>query len=413
MAIVKPFKGVRPSRDKVALVSSKSYEAYTQEELSAKLNLNPFSFLHVVNPGYKYHHEDITGEKRFKLVYNRYLEFKEEHIFNQDETPSFYIYQKTKPDGTTYCGIISSVAASEYHNNHIKIHEKTLASREVMFENYLKNTGFNPEPVLLTYPDNDIIENIIKKYKEERAEYEFSSMDKDLHLLWVVDKKEDMEIIEKEFGKVDTLYIADGHHRTTSSCLLAKHMAEQNPNHTGNEPYNYFLSYLLPASQISVFEFNRFIKSINGLTADELLIELDTYFKIENKGLSLYKPTKKYHFSMYLEGSFYELKLRESAYQFSDSLSRLDAQILYNTVLKPILGIDDIRDNSKIVYSQDKSDGLELKTKVDSGEFEVSFGMKPSSVREIKKIVDDGLVMPPKTTYIEPKLRSGLIIYEL
>ena len=173
------------------------------------------------------------------------------------------------------------------------------------------------------------------------------------------------------------------------------------------------MSYLLPYSQISGFEFNRFVRSLNGLTPDEFLIELDTYFKIENKGLSLYKPQKKHHFSMYLEGSFYELKLRKSAYTFADSLSKLDAQILYKTVLQPILGIEDIRNDSKIIYSQNKSDGLELKTKVDSGDFKVSFGMFPTSVREIKHIVDDGLVMPPKTTYIEPKLRSGLIMYEL
>jgi uncharacterized protein (DUF1015 family) len=413
MATVKPFKGVRPSRDKVALVSSKSYEAYSSEELSAKLAFNPFSFLHVVNPGYKYHHEDISGEKRFKLVYNRYLEFKEEEIFKEDTAPSFYVYQKIKPNGKSYCGIIAAVAAADYHDGHIRIHEQTLASREVMFENYLKNTGFSPEPVLLTYPDHKIIESITKKYQKKRAEYEFSSMDKDVHLLWVVNDVEDVKKIEHQFTEVETLYIADGHHRTTSSCWLAKHMAEQNPKHTGNEPYNYFMSYLLPASQISVFEFNRFIKTLNGLTPDEFLMELDMYFRIEEKGLSLYKPQGKYHFSMYLDGNFYELKLRETVYEFTDSLSRLDAQILYKTVLQPILGIDDIRDDTKIVYSQNKSDGLELKTKVDSGDFVVSFGMYPSSIRELKKIVDDGLVMPPKTTYIEPKLRSGLILYEL
>jgi uncharacterized protein (DUF1015 family) len=413
MSIVKPFKGVRPSRDKVALVSSKSYEAYSDAELAAKLAFNPFSFLHVVNPGYKYHQEDISGEKRFKLVYNRYLEFKEEEIFTQDETPSFYVYQKIKPNGQSYCGIIAAVAASDYHNGHIRIHERTLASREVMFENYLKNTGFSPEPVLLTYPDNKVIESITKRYQKKRAEYEFSSMDKDMHLFWVIDDAEDLQKIESQFSEVETLYIADGHHRTTSSCWLAKHMAEQNPNHTGNEPYNYFMSYLLPASQISVFEFNRFIKTLNGLTPDEFLMELDMYFRIEEKGLNLFKPKGKHHFSMYLDGNFYELKLRETVYDFSDSLSRLDAQILYKTVLQPILGIDDIRDDSKIVYSQNKSDGLELKTKVDNGDFLVSFGMYPSSVRELKKIVDDGLVMPPKTTYIEPKLRSGLILYEL
>lgn len=413
MATVKPFKGVRPTRDKVALVSSKSYEAYSPEALSAKLAFNPFTFLHVVNPGYKYHHEEISGEQQFRLVYNRYLEFKEENIFIQDHKPVFYVYQKIKPNGQSYCGIIASVAASDYHNNHVKIHEKTLKSREVMFEHYLKNTGFNPEPVLLTYPDNDTIERIVKKYQKKRAEYEFSSMDRDQHFLWVVENDQDLQDIEKEFALIDTLYIADGHHRTTSSCLLAQHLSEQNPEDTGEEPYNYFMSFLLPKSQVSIYEFNRFVKNLNGLTADEFLMEIDTYFRIEEKGMRLYKPQEKFHFSMYLEGKFYELKLRESLYEFTDALSRLDAQILYKTLLEPVLGIDDVRDDSKIVYSQDKSDGLELKTKVDSGEFKVSFGMYPCTMNELMDIVDSGLVMPPKTTYIEPKMRSGMIMYEL
>ncbi len=413
MANVKPFKAVRPTRDKVALVSSKSYESYSPDELSAKLAFNPFSFLHVVNPGYKFHHKNISGEQQFKLVYNRYLEFKEENIFTQDNDASFYIYQKIKPDGKRYCGIIGSVAAKDYHENKVKIHERTLASRELMFEHYLKNTGFNPEPVLLTYPDNDAVEKIIKGYLDTRPEYEFTSTDRDLHTLWIINKQKDVEQISKAFGSIETLYIADGHHRTTSSCLLAKHLAEQNPDDTGEEPYNFFMSYLLPASQISIYEFNRFIKSLNGLTSEEFLMELDTYFMIEEKGLKLYKPKEKHHFSMYLDGKFYELKLRESVYKFTDTLSELDAQILYKTILAPILGIKDIRDDSKIVYSQDKSDGLELKTKVDAGDFCVSFGMYPCNIKEIKKIVDEGLVMPPKTTYIEPKMRSGLLMYEL
>lgn len=413
MATVKPFRGVRPTRDKVALVSSKSYEAYSPEALSAKLAFNPFTFLHVVNPGYKYHHEDISGEQQFRLVYNRYIEFKEENVFIQENKPVFYVYQKIKPSGRSYCGIIASVAASDYHNNHVKIHERTLKSREVMFEHYLKNTGFNPEPVLLTYPDNQVIESIIKKYQKKRAEYEFSSMDRDKHLLWVIENDSDLKEIESEFAQVETLYIADGHHRTTSSCLLAQHLSEQNPDDTGNEPYNYFMSFLLPSSQVSIYEFNRFIKTLNGLSADEFLMEVDTYFRIEEKGFRLYKPNEKHHFSMYLDGKFYELKLRESVYKFTDALSKLDSQILYKTILEPVLGIEDVRNDSKIVYSQNKSDGLELKTKVDSGEFEVAFGMFPSTMTELTEIVDSGLVMPPKTTYIEPKMRSGMIMYEL
>ncbi|CAM1347859.1 DUF1015 domain-containing protein [Tenacibaculum crassostreae] len=411
MAIVKPFKAVRATRDKVALVSSKSYEIYTPAEIGAKLDFNPYTFLHVINPGYKYHKQDVTGEQRFKLVHNRYLEFKENEVFKQDNFAGYYIYQKITPTDN-FCGIIAATSVEDYHNNVIKKHEDTLKERELLFENYLKNTGFNAEPVLLTYPDNDVISSIIKKYQEKRAEYEFSTSDRDLHFLWIVSDSNDIQQISEAFKQVNTLYIADGHHRSTSSCLLAQNLAENNPEHTGKEDYNYFMSYLLPESQLKIYEFNRFIRDLNGLTADELLIELDTYFRIENRGQELYKPKEKHHFSMYLNGEFYALYLRKSAYNFTDCLSELDAYILYTTVLQPILGIDDIRNASKIVYSQNKSDGLELKTKVDSGEFKVSFGMLPTNISELKTIVDAGLMMPPKTTYIEPKLRSALTIYE-
>ena len=411
MAIVKPFKAVRPSRDKVALVSSKSYEVYTPAELGAKLDFNPFTFLHVINPGYKYHKQDVTGDQRFKLVHNRYLEFKEDGIFKQDDIPAFYVYQKIT-DTDNFCGIIAASSVDDYHNNVIKKHEDTLRERELLFENYLKNTGFNAEPVLLTYPDNDVVEAVIKKYQKQRAEYEFFTSDKDLHLLWLINNSEDIQQISDAFKEVNTLYIADGHHRSTSSCLLAQNLAKNNPNHTGQEAYNYFMSYLLPESQLKIYEFNRFIRDLNGLTPDELLIELDAYFRIENRGQELYKPKEKHHFSMYLNGEFYALYLRKSIYKFTDCLSELDAYILYTIVLQPILGIEDIRNASKIVYSQNKSDGLELKTKVDSGEFKVSFGMLPTNIKELKTIVDAGLMMPPKTTYIEPKLRSGLTMYE-
>ena len=411
MAIVKPFKAVRASRDKVAMVSSKSYEIYTPEMLNSKLAFNPYTFLHVINPGYKYHKQDVRGELRFKLVHNRYLEFKEDKIFTQDKLAAFYIYQKNTTTNS-FCGIISATSVEDYHNNIIKKHEGTLKERELLFENYLKNTGFNAEPVLLTYPDNAVIASIIKKYKQQRAEYEFSTTDKDSHLLWVVNDEEDIKKIIAAFKDIDTLYIADGHHRSTSSCLLAERLAEENPNHTGNEDYNFFMSYLLPESELSIYEFNRFIKDLNNLTPQEFLMELDTFFRIENRSQELYKPKEKHHFSMYLDGEFYSLYLRKSVYNFTDSLSKLDAHILYSTVLKPILGIEDIRNDSKIVYSQDKSDSLELKTKVDSGEFKVSFGMLPTTIEEIKDIVDAGFLMPPKTTYIEPKLRSALTIYE-
>jgi uncharacterized protein (DUF1015 family) len=410
MAIVKPFKAVRPSRDKVALVSSKSYEAYTPAELGAKLNFNPFSFLHVINPGYKFHQE-VSGEQRFQLVHNRYLEFKEDHIFIQDQNPAFYIYERI--DATNaFCGIIAATSVADYLNNTIKKHEGTITKREQLFEKYLKVTGFNAEPVLLTFKDDETLTAIIQSEKEKRPEYEFSTTDKRLHKLWLITDEITSNKITTAFAKIDALYIADGHHRSASSALLANDLASENKNHSGNEAYNYFMSYLLPESNLKIAAFNRFIKDLNGLSVQEFLMKLDAVFRIENKGQFLYAPVTKHHFSMYLNGEFYALYLRKTKYQFTDALSKLDAEILYRTVLHPILGITDLTNNERLGYSHNKTDSISIKTKVDSGLYKVGFGLVPITVSEMKEIADANLKMPPKTTYIQPKLRSGLTMYE-
>lgn len=410
MSIVKPFKAVRPSRDKVALVSSKSYEAYTPAELGAKLNFNPFSFLHVINPGYKFHQE-VSGEQRFQLVHNRYLEFKEENIFIQDDKPAFYIYEKIDAQHS-FCGIIAATSVTDYLNNVIKKHEDTLSKREQLFEKYLKVTGFNAEPVLLTFKDDATLAEIINQEKEKRPEYEFSTSDKRLHKLWLVNDKETTNKISTAFQKIDALYIADGHHRTASSALLAKDLASENKNHTGNEAYNYFMSYLIPESNLKISAFNRFVKDLNGFSVDEFLMKLDATFRIEKKGQQLYSPTKKHHFSMYLNGEFYALYLRKTKYQFTDALSKLDSEILYKTILNPILGINDLTNNERLGYAHNKSDSFAIKTKVDEGLYKVGFSLIPVTINEMKAISNQNLKMPPKTTYIQPKLRSGLTMYE-
>lgn len=410
MAIVKPFRAVRPSRDKVALVSSKSYEAYTHAELGAKLDFNPFTFLHIINPGYKYH-QKISEEQRYHMVHDRYEEFKEQGIFVQDSDPAFYIYEISDLHNT-FCGVIAATSVEDYKKGFIKKHEGTLPKREVLFETYLKSTGFNAEPVLLMHEDDENFENAINKMKKERPEYEFSTTDKKLHRLWLVQDNKDVEIITSFFKNTKALYIADGHHRSASSALLADDLRAENPNHQGTESYNFFMSYLIPESHLEISEFNRLIKDLNGLSIDEFLIELDAHFKIENKGTNLYKPSKNHHFSMYLNGEFYSVQLRKNTYEFNDALSRLDTEILYRTILKPILGIDDINNDNRISYSNNKLDLLSIKTNVDSGEFEIGFGLVPISVTEMKEIADAELKMPPKTSYIEPKLRSGLTLYE-
>ena len=410
MAIVKPFKAVRPSRDKVALVSSKSYEAYTPAELGAKLDFNPYTFLHVINPGYKYHQE-VSGEQRFRLVHNRYLEFKENQIFIQDTKPSLYIYERIDAN-FSFCGIIGATSVNDYLSDVIKKHEGTIAKREVLFESYLKATGFNAEPVLLTFKDNETLEEIIEKEKKKRPEYEFSTTDKRLHKLWVLSEDEVLQKITSAFQKIKSLYIADGHHRSASSALLAKDLASENKQHNGSEDYNFFMSYLIPESHLQISEFNRFVTDLNGLTVKEFLIKLDASFRIENRGQQLYVPTKKHHFSMYLNGEFYSLYLRKDVYEFTDALSELDAEILYRTILNPILGIEDLTNNDRVGYSHNKKDSISIKTKVDNGLYKVGFSLLPISVNEMKLIADENLKMPPKTTYIQPKLRSGLTMYE-
>ena len=410
MAIVKPFKAVRPSRDKVALVSSKSFDAYTDKELDAKLEFNPFTFLHILNPGYKYHQE-FFGEQRFQMIHNRYEEFKENKIFIKDKTASFYIYESS--DAHDYfCGIIAATAVNDYTNGTIKKHEGTIKKREQLFETYLKTTGFNAEPVLLTYKDDKNFNTLLQTLKKKRPEYEFSTTDKKLHRLWLVNDNENIKKIISFFENKEALYIADGHHRSASSCLLKKDLQAENIHHKGDENYNFFMSYIIPESNLKISEFNRFIKDLNGLSIDEFLIKLDKSYRIEDRGEHFYKPSQKHHFSMYLGGKFYSLYLRKSLSLNEDALSKLDAEILHQTILKPILGINNLNNNDRISYRNNKLDLLSIKTLVDDGQFVVGFGMLSITIDEMKEIADAKLIMPPKTSYIEPKLRSGLTMYE-
>ena len=405
MADVIPFKAVRPTRDKVSLVASRSYESYTQAEREARLDYNPYSFLHIINPGYKYDRE-IGGKDRYQLVKNRYLEFKEDRIFVKDETANYYVYKVVNRDGYTLSGIIAAVSTKDYENNIIKRHEDTLAHKENIFKNYLKTVGFNADPVLLTHPDNTIIKTTITEVQKQRAEFEFTTTYRDTHYLWLIKDSKAIVNIRTEFENMETLYIADGHHRSASSYLLSK-------DEGLSESSKYFMSYLIPESDLRIYEFNRIIKDLNGLSKEAFLIQLDAMYRIENRGSGLYKPSKKHHFSMYLDGEFYSLYLRHSNYTFDNALDALDTQILYRTILEPILGIKDLRRDTRIEYSHGKSDLVSIKERVDSGEFKVGFGLVPISIEELKHIANEGLTMPPKSTYIEPKLRSGITIYEL
>ncbi|QAA80402.1 DUF1015 domain-containing protein [Aequorivita sp. H23M31] len=411
MAKIIPFKAVRPTRDKVNLLAARSYDSYTTAQVESRLRDNPFSFLHIVNPGYKYQKE-ISGVERYGLVRNRYEEFKEDGIFIEEEKPSFYIYKIVNRDKLEFTGIVAAASVQDYEDDVIKKHEETLEFREVILKEYLKTIGFNAEAVLLTYPDNSDLELLIDEVMKTRPEYEFTTTYRDTHYLWNVDDEVLLNKIQTIFADIPALYIADGHHRSASSYLLAKDLKAENPHHTGEESYNYFMSFLIPASDLKIYEFNRLVKDLNGMEKEEFLIKLDELFRIENRGHDYYKPSKKHHFSMYLDGEFYSLHLRKKKYKIENALDALDAQILYTTILKPLLGIKDLRNDQRIEYSHGKKELAYVQTVIDSGNFAVGFGLLPVTTDEMQQIADEGLKMPPKSTYIEPKLRSGVTIYE-
>lgn len=411
MAKIIPFRAVRPTRDKVNLLAARSYDSYTAAQVEARLRDNPFSFLHIVNPGFRFQKE-VSGEERYGLVRNRYQEFKEDGIFIQDEKPSYYIYKIVNRDGLVFHGMVAAASVWDYENDVIKKHEDTLEFREITFKEYTKTIGFNAEAVLLTYPDNPEMAAIIKKVMKRRAEYEFTTTYRDTHYLWNVDDRELIDKITRIFENIPALYIADGHHRSASSYLLATDLRSENKNHTGDEAYNYFMAYLIPESDLKIYEFNRLVKDLNGLQKEEFLIRLDEYFRIENRGLEYYRPKEKHQFSMYLDGEFYSLHLRKNNYQITNALEGLDSYILYVTILKPILGIDDLRNDQRIEYAHGKRELAYVQTMVDSGSFAVGFGLLPVTTEDLKNVADQHLRMPPKTTYIEPKLRSGVTVYE-
>ena len=408
MATILPFKAVRPSRDKVSLIASRAYESYTLEQREARLRDNPFSFLHIINPGFKYQKE-LTGNDRYQMVRNRYQEFKENGYFFQEQEPAFYIYKIVNRDGFAFHGIVALASTKDYQTNTIRKHEDTMQFREQLFTEYLEVVGFNADPVLLTYPENPALKQIITQTLKERPEYEFTTTYRDTHYLWNVTDVDTVQKIHVLFSKMDALYIADGHHRCASSNLLA--LQKETAKNT-LKSYQYFMAFLIPETELQIFEFNRLVKDLNNLSKEAFLVKLDNVFRIEVLGQEYYRPQNKHDFSMYLDGSFYALSLRKDSHKITNALDALDAQILYETILKPILGITDARNDKRLAYSHGKNEMAYVKTVVDKGDFAVGFGLLPVTTTEIKQIADQGLTMPPKTTYIQPKLRSGVTIYE-
>ena len=405
MSKIIPFKAVRPTPDKVSLVTSRSYDEYSSAELASQLDFNPFSFLHILNPIYS-NQQKFGLEKRFKLVSQKYDDFKNDGVFMTEDYAAFYLYEIQSKD-RNFTGIIAGTSIEDCKLNIIKKHEDTLQYRVEVFKDYLHQTGFNTEPVLLTYKDDSELNSWINFKKQQPRIYEFSTKKKEKHLLWKIEHQPEIEYIQNKFLEIGNLYIADGHHRTASAELLFDEYKE-----SGNDNLKYFMSYLIPESNLKIYEFNRIIRDLNNHSKTEFLELISQSFWVKNKAQELWKPSKKFEFGMYLDQEFYSLTLKDSN-NFATTLESLDAQILYEKILQPILGISDLRNDERIDYIPGNQSITTIKEVVDEGAFEVGFLLFPVQINEIKALADNNQIMPPKSTYIEPKIRSGLLIYEL
>jgi uncharacterized protein (DUF1015 family) len=411
MAKIKAFKAVRPTRDKAYLVASRSYLSYSENTLREKLLNNPYTFLHVINPEYSNNSPLLEGVQKYAMVKQKYEEFKDEGVFVSDDNDCFYIYQQVSAENT-YTGIVAASSVDDYLNGVIKIHEQTIAKREAMFTNYLEETGFNAEPVLLTYSKVPRINEIMDKYMLDRPEYEFTSTNKVLHNFWLIDKQKDVEEIQTLFGGVESVYIADGHHRSASSALLCKNRRESQLQYTGEEPFNYFMSFLIDDEQMCIYDFNRLVSDLNGLSVSEYISRVEEVYEVK-KHDTAHKPSLKDEICMYLDGVWYSLIAKENTFDAEHCVENLDPAILSKNVLAPIHGITDVRTDKRIGFMDGKKGLSGLASAVDGGAYSVAFALKPITFEQLKEVADRNEIMPPKSTYIEPKLRSGLTIYNI
>ena len=410
MAKIYPFKAVRPSKETLQNFSSRSYKTYSKNELKEELEKNPNSFLSIINIK-KDASFAIEKSKRYEMVRKKYDEFKASKILNTDALASFYIYETLQENGHLFCGVMATASVEDYKTDVIKKHEATISKRVNTFKNYLKTVRFNAAPVLLTYPDDVALESGIKKAKLNAIEVNSWTSNNETHKLWCVENLEDIHFIQGAFHNIPSLYIADGHHRSASSTLLAQELKAMQKAET-NAPYNRFLTYLIPESQLKIYDYNRVIKGLNGLSTATFLEKIGVNFNVENKGENPYRSLRKNDISMYLEGVFYSLSLREINQHSAAAIDQLDTHILQTYILEPILGVTNVRTNNRIGYIHGVDSLEQIKMAVDRGEYQLGFGLFPIQTKALFAIADSDAVMPPKSTYIYPKLRSGITIYE-
>ena len=411
MANIKPFKAYRPTRDKVHLVASRSYISYNKKDLITKLDENPFTFLHILNPDYKTGKQSFSNStKKFEKIKAKFNDFVTEQILMQDEKESFYIYRQIK-DGHPYLGIIACASVDDYYDNVIKKHEATITAREEIFKTYLETVQINAEPVCFTYPNHAKIDQLTQEKILERPEYDFTTTNRVGHTFWKIDEATTIEKIVRYFAEVPSIYIADGHHRSASSALLGKSLREKDSTSSSEKAYNFFMGYFIPENDLQIFEFNRLVTTIGDLSLASFLEAIKKDFEVVFVEGAYFRPQKNHEIGMYIEGKWFCLIPMEGRFLENDPVNSLDVSILTNHILSPILGISDLKTDER-VYFKGGLEGVEaLKKDVDSGKAKVAFAHFPVSMQQLKTISDANQIMPPKSTWIEPKLRSGLTVY--
>jgi uncharacterized protein (DUF1015 family) len=415
MAIVKPFRGLRPPRDTAEDLACLPYDVMNTEEARVMATGKECSLLHITRAEIDLPADiDTHSEEVYKKSVANFALWKKKGWLLQDKEPHFYIYAQTMSDRTQY-GIVGCASVDDYLEDRIKKHELTRPDKEQDRMIHIRTNNANIEPVFLTYPAVKEIDAIVEKIvRKENPEYDFTAEDGFGHHFWVVRNRDTNNQIEKLFAtKVPCTYVADGHHRTAAAALVGKEKRENNPKHKGTEEYNYFLAVHFPDNQLRIIDYNRTIKDLNGLTVEGFLSRLEKAFEIKNMGTRTYKPRRLHNFSMYLEGNWYSLSARKGTYDDNDPAGSLDVTILTNHILTPILDIQDLRRSKRIDFVGGKRGIKELKNRVDRGEMKVAFALYPVSMKQLITIADTGNIMPPKTTWFEPKLRSGLVIHVL
>jgi uncharacterized protein (DUF1015 family) len=414
MAVIKAFKGFRPQKDLVSKIASRPYDVLSSEEAADEAKDNPYSFYHVIKseidlPADADHYAKDVYEK----AKSNLLKYIDDKVFIQDSIPCFYIYAQTMWGRTQY-GLVACASVADYLNNIIRKHELTRVEKEEDRKNHIRITNFNSEPVFFAYPDHEEINRIVNHVIEGKSEYDFKTADDIHHQLWIINDQHTVKRIESIFkNEIPFTYIADGHHRTAAAAHVGEERKLKNPAHNGNEEYNYFLAVHFPSSQLGIFDYNRVIKDLNNHNPEAFIKQLEKSFAIINKGTNEYRPSRPHEFSMYMDGKWYALEAKAGTYNDNDPIGCLDVTILSEQVLDPVLGIGDLRNSKRIDFVGGIRGLGELKKRVDSKEMVVAFALYPVSMDQLIRIADTGNIMPPKTTWFEPKLRSGLVVHSL